>query len=121
MHQDFTRLLAAAANGSVMFQDVIDTIRRHYECTPVAFRTGAGMPRQTDNPAGTNAGSSQLLAFARHLGLDAPTTLALYAEHYRDVLKDPDGTAHANIRAFMANGWAGVELAADPLRLRGPA
>ncbi len=120
MHQDFTRLLAAAANDTIVFQDVIATIRRHYECSPVAFRTGAGTSRETDNPAGTNAGSSQLLAFARRLGLDEQTTLALYGEHYRDVLKDPAGSAHANIRAFMANGWAGVVLAADPLRLLGP-
>ena len=74
---------------------------------------------EVSNAAGVNAGSCQMLAFARRLGLDATTTLALYGEHYRSVAADPNGTAHANIRAFMDNGWDGVHLQADPLRLRG--
>ena len=120
MHLEIHQLLAAAAGGTLRFSAVIDTLRRHYECTPVAFSTGVGSDRRTDNAAGTNAASSQLLAFARRLGLDEPTTLALYAEHYRDVLADPDGSGHANIRAFMANGWSGVRFQGDPLRLKGP-
>ena len=120
MHVDFRRLLAAADNNSLVFQDVIDTVRRHYECFPAAFTTGDGTPGEVANPAGTNAGSCQLLAFARRLGLGPATTLALYGEHYRSVLADPSGTAHPNIRAFMANGWEGVRFGGDPLRLRGP-
>lgn len=120
MHADFTRLLADAQRGTLVFQEVIDTIRRHYACSPVAFRTGDGTSRAVDNPAGTNAGSCLLLAFARGLGLDAGTTLTLWAEHYRAVVDEPGGNAHANIRAFMANGWQGVTLAGDPLLLRGP-
>jgi hypothetical protein len=120
VHADLCRLLAAAESNSLVFQDVMDTIRRHYECRPAAFTTGDGTPMAVVNPAGTNSGSCQLLAFARRLGLGADTTLALYGEHYRSVLADPCGTAHPNIRAFMANGWAGVRFGDDPLRLRGP-
>lgn len=120
MHADHCRTIAKAHENTLLFQDVINTIRKHYECTPVAFRTGAGTPRETGNAAGTNMASSQLLAYARRLGLDAATTVALYGEHYRDVLADPGGTSHPNIRAFMANGWAGVNMPEEPLRLRGP-
>lgn len=120
MHRELLDLLAASRNKTAVFQQVIDTIRRHYECTPVAFTTGAGTANPVHNPAGTNAASSQLLAFARRLGLGEQDTLDLYAEYYRAVLADPQGNNHANIRALMAGGWKGVELAGDPLRLRGP-
>lgn len=121
MHRDITELLTASENKSVVFQQVIDTIRRHYECTPVAFTTGAGGLAPVYNAAGTNAASSQLLAFARRLGLSDPQTLDLYAEHYRAVLANPQGSDHANIRALMAGGLAGVRWEEEPLRLRGPA
>lgn len=120
MHQDLTDLLARADGKSILFQDVIATIKRHYECTPCPFRTGSGTTRETVNPAGTNSASCLLLAFASRLGLDQRTTLELYGEHYHNVLADPGGTAHGNIRAFMANGWAGVIIDGAPLRLRGP-
>lgn len=120
MHRDITAMLALASSQAIEFKDVIDLIRRHYECTATAFVTGAGSTAPVDNPAGTNAASSQLLAFARRLGLDEQATLTLYAEHYRAVLADPAGSGHANIRAFMATGWAGVRFDGEPLRLRGP-
>lgn len=120
MHADLAGLLHSDSSEYLVFQDVISTIRRHYECTPQAFETGVGTPAHTVNAAGSNAASCQLLAFARRLGLSPEQTLRLYAEHYRSVLADPEGEAHANIRAFMANGWSGVRFQGDPLRLRGP-
>ena len=120
MHADLQRLIQSAENNTVEFQDVIVVVRQHYECTAAAFTTGSATASEVRNAAGVNAGSLQLLAFARRLGLDAATTLALYGEHYRSVLADPHGSAHPNIRAFMTNGWEGVRFAADPLRLRGP-
>lgn len=104
-----------------MFQDVMEVLRRHYECSPVRFCTGAGSARETWNEAGTNSASCFLLSFAKRLGLDEAATVALYGEHYRGVLAEPAGTNHANIRAFMAGGWAGVRFEGDALRLRGPA
>lgn len=120
MHQEIRDLIARSNDQTLLFQDVMGVIRRHYECAPVAFVTGQGTPRPVTNPAGTNAASSQLLAFARRLGLDEQTTLGLYAEHYRAVQATPEGSDHANIRALMAGGWPGVVLAGDPLRLFGP-
>lgn len=121
MHSDHRRLISDAKENNAIFHDVISTIRTHYECTPVAFSTGVGTALRTDNTAGTNGASSQLLAYARRLGLDAATTLALYGEHYREVQADSAGKSHSNIRAFTINGWAGVVMSEDPLRLRGPA
>lgn len=121
MHCELLALASPDANKPLEFQDVMAVLRRHYEFTPTAFTTGKGTAVQVDNPATANQASCLLLAAARRLGLDRDATLRLYGEHYRDVLADPGGTAHGNIRAFMANGWEGVVLGADPLRLRGPA
>lgn len=121
MHQDLQHLISGAKDNTLDFQYVMNTIRRHYECTPVAFTTGAGTSNAVENPAGTNAASCALLAFARRLQLDPATALGLYGEHYRSVLATPDGRDHGNIRAFMAHGWAGVTFAGEPLRLKGPA
>lgn len=120
MHQELLALLATGQKQNLRFQQVMDTIRRHYECTPVPFTVDVSGKAPVHNPSGTNVASSQLLAFARRIGLDEQATLHLYAEHYEAVLADPAGTAHANIRAFMAGGWEGVEFGGDPLRLRGP-
>lgn len=120
MHQDVIRLLTEARAETLSFQQVIDTLHRHYECSPAGFTTGANTPSPVYNPPGTNAASGQLLAFARRLGLDTETILAMYAEHYRAVQADPQGSGHANIRALMAGGLDGVRWESDPLRLRGP-
>lgn len=120
MHLDLQRLCSEAPKNTLLFQDVMRTIHSHYECMPCTFTTGCGTAREIRNPAGSNAASCLLLAFARRLGLDQETTLHLYGEHYRAVLDDPKGDAHANIRAFMSNGWQGVRLEENPLRLRGP-
>ena len=120
MHAEFRTLLVSAERNTLLFQDVITMIRRHYECSPCAFCTGAGPPLEVTNPKGSNAASCLLLAFAKRLRLDQKTTLRLYGEHYQAVLADPEGSAHANIRAFMLAGWDGVRFDDDPLRLRGP-
>jgi hypothetical protein len=120
MHQELAQLLAPERLNTMMFQDVMSVLRRHYEFVPVAFTTGAGTAKETRNRAGSNAASCLLLAAARRLGFSMPETLALYREHYRDVLADPEGNAHGNIRALMVNGWDGVVFGGDPLRLKGP-
>lgn len=120
MHCELSALRQPESLKPMMFQDVMSVLRRHYEFAPTAFSTGKGTARETRNAAGSNSASCLLLAAARRLGFSEPETLALYREHYRDVIADPDGSAHANIRAFMANGWQGVEFAGDPLRLKGP-
>lgn len=120
MHRELADLISAAARQPVDFDEAIRILRRHYRFTPCAFVSGRGTARETANAAGSNAASCLLLAFASRLGLGEQATLNLYGRHYQDVLADPDGSAHANIRAFMANGWQGVVFEQDPLVLLGP-
>ena len=97
--------------GQVDFQTVISVIANHYEYTPTAFVNGS----QT-NAAGTNEGSCKILAFGQLNELTLAETLACFGHYYRDeVLNDPEGTSHGNIRAFMKSGWNGVSFDTQPL------
>ena len=43
------------------------------------------------------------------LSISTPSFLyQLWGQYYRDVLKNPDGDDHQNIRNFMKYGWEGV-------------
>ncbi|WP_210396247.1 HopJ type III effector protein [Motiliproteus sediminis] len=102
----------------VEFAEVQAVIAAEYHYHPTAFHNGIGA-RQVVNAAGENEGSCRLLAFAKMQGLTQAQTLALFGHYYRDeVLGDPGGSSHANIRAFMADGWAGVVFEAPALTPR---
>lgn len=97
---------------TIAFDEAIAVIDREFEFTPVAFTVG-----EQHNGAGTNLGSCRLLAFAHAMNLPAETTLALFGDYYRkDVLGNPDGQDHANIRQFMQHGWKGVHFSAIALK-----
>jgi len=65
-----------------------------------------------------NQGSAKIFSFAKLNGLDKDATLQLFGRFYRDdVLKNPDGTDHGNIRNFMKSGWDGVVFS-DGLALK---
>jgi hypothetical protein len=100
-------------DDTLLFAETMALIDDLYDFTPMAFSNGP-----VDNAAGENQGSCKVFAFGKLNGLDEARTLACFGEHYRDVLADPDGTGHANIRAFMAHGWEGVDLAGSPLEPR---
>lgn len=108
--------LARIADGQpVGFRDTMEIIAAHYDYRPARFHNGLGEDRLT-NEAGINEGSCKIFAFARLHGLPEPQTLALFGEYYRDeVLPNPEGEGHKNIRNFMKHGWAGVAFDADPL------
>ncbi len=91
---------------SVEFADVMAVIEANYTYTPSAFRNGA-----LENSAEQNQGSAKLLSFAQLQGLSEAETLACFGAYYRnDVLGNPEGSDHGNIRNFMESGWAGVKL-----------
>lgn len=104
-------LLLAVAAGEADFAAVLAHIDAVLPLPAAAFRNG-----QLHNAADANQGSAKLLRFAQAEGLSATQALSLFAEHYRSVLADPNGTGHANIRQFMQHGWAGLhfEAAAAP-------
>jgi hypothetical protein len=98
------------APDTVEFNDVIATIDEHYHYSPGQFTNGTGKGAIT-NTAGSNEGSCKIFAFARLQQLDEAATLACFGRFYREeVLQDPRGDRHGNIRNFMQHGWAGIHF-----------
>ena len=95
------------------FENVIETIDHYYEYIPTQFSNGG-----VDNAAGGNEGSWKVFAFAQLNKLNEQQTLACFAEHYRDVLADPHGESHGNIRQFIQNGWRGIKFDRPALKPR---
>lgn len=95
---------------SISFEQSIALIDELYDFTPVAFSNG-----DVKNAAGENNGSCKILAFGLLHKLSEPQTLHLFGDYYRDVLANPKGQDHQNIRNFMRTGWEGVEFALQPL------
>ncbi len=103
---------------TVEFAQVMDVVAEHYVYRPTRFCNGSG-ELMVVNEAGANEGSCRLFAFAQKLGLSEMQTLACFGRYYReDVLGNPHGSEHANIRAFMRSGWAGIQFDGSPLAER---
>ena len=85
------------------FEDVMDLIDKHYEVGLIEFKNGDIVNKQ-----GENEGSAKLLSYAALAELDKDTTLKLWGQYYREVLADPKGDSHQNIRNFMKYGWDGT-------------
>lgn len=91
---------------NIAFSETIDTIEANYNFTPTAFQNG-----ETHNAAGVNSGSCKLFAFAQIQQLSKEETLACFGSYYQEeVLGDPEGTNHQNIRNFMIHGWDGIQF-----------
>lgn len=89
---------------SIEFEQVMQVIEENYHYTPTRFRNG-----DVINEAGTNEGSCKVFAFGQLNGLSEMETLALFGRYYReDVLGNPAGEDHANIRNFILDGWLGI-------------
>lgn len=100
------------APSSIEFTDTLAVIEALYNFTPTAFKNG-----ESENAAGQNNGSCKLFAFARLQGLSKEQTLACFGAYYRkDVLENPNGTDHDNIRNFMKYGWDGITYAGVALK-----
>ncbi len=97
--------------GAVSFQETIALIDSMYDFTPAAFNNGG-----VHNAAGQNNGSCKILSFARMHSLPPEQTLHCFGDYYRkDVLGNPGGSDHQNIRNFMQTGWAGVAFEGQAL------
>ncbi|PIF44827.1 HopJ type III effector protein [Chryseobacterium sp. 52] len=97
---------------SIQFKDVITYIDEQYDFTPTEFKNG-----NTVNEAGQNNGSCKVFSFAKLQELSKEQVLPLFGEFYReDVLKNPEGTDHQNIRNFMEYGWDGVSFEGEALK-----
>ncbi|MGJ8681228.1 HopJ type III effector protein [Paraglaciecola sp.] len=101
------------APDSIEFSKVMDVISQHYQYTPSSFSNG-----DLTSDAGTNEGSCKIFYFAQLNKLTQAETLSLFGAYYReDVLQNPEGTDHGNIRNFMVSGWDGIKFATQVLEL----
>lgn len=106
----FQNLLQRLKHGEADFEDVIAHVTEHYHYTPTRFVNGVGADAVV-NEAGQNAGACRVLALGQLLNLGEADVLQLFGRYYRDdVLKNAQGSDHANIRTFMRSGWAGVRF-----------
>ncbi|WP_019026194.1 HopJ type III effector protein [Colwellia piezophila] len=91
---------------NVNFEQVMQVIAQSYNYTPARFSNG-----DLVNEAGTNEGSCKIFYFAKLNKLTEQQTLACFGKFYHhDVLKNPQGNDHGNIRNFMQKGWSQVEF-----------
>lgn len=99
---------------SITFAETIAVIDDNYNFTPTAFENGL-----QHNASGENSGSCKLFAFAEIQNLSQAATLACFGTYYHeDVLKNPNGTDHQNIRNFMKTGWDGIAFYGSALVLK---
>ena len=98
----------------ITFQETIVLIEENYNFTPTAFQNGLQY-----NDVGENSGSCKLFAFAKLQHLSQEETLSCFgAFYYYEVLKNPEGTNHQNIRNFMKTGWNGIQFEGEALTLK---
>ena len=96
---------------NIEFNQTMAVINAMYIYTPTAYING-----DLYNQAGENEGSCRLFSFAKLHNLNEAQTLACFGAFYReDVLKNPTGKDHQNIRIFMKTGWDGITFENDAL------
>jgi hypothetical protein len=100
--------------NEVAFADTMATIEENYDFTPMSFTNGS-----TKNEANTNNGSCKIFAFGLLNKLSEEQTLACFGDYYRkDVLENPEGDDHQNIRNFIQTGWAKVQFDGEALKAK---
>jgi hypothetical protein len=99
-------------NTNIDFKNVIAFIDEHYDFEPTSFKNG-----DLFNEAGQNSGSCKLFTWAKLESLTQEQTLACFGAYYTvDVLANPDGGDHQNIRNFIKTGWSGIEFTSIALK-----
>jgi len=100
--------------NEITFPETIAVIEENYDFTPTAFKNGT-----QHNAAGENSGSCKLFAFAQMHHLSQSETLACFGAYYfEDVLGNPEGTNHQNIRNFIRLGWDGIQFEGNALTVK---
>ncbi|MDN3638592.1 HopJ type III effector protein [Simiduia curdlanivorans] len=106
------KLIASPAD--IEFSAVMSLIEQHFDYQPSGF-DNAGLRSE----AGQNEGSCKIFALAQHLKLSDQACLACFGDFYRiDVLQNPDGHDHGNIRQLLKTGLAQISFDHFPLRLK---
>ena len=108
--QEFTQNLTSQPS-TIEFTDVMTLIEQQYSFTPTSFTNG-----DLVNEINQNNGSCKLFAFAKEQDYNEQETLSCFGAYYRkDVLENPNGTDHQNIRNFIKYGWDGIQFTTNPL------
>lgn len=107
-------LLTGLRAQTLDFEDTLAFIAEHYVYQPSAFKNGLDA-HAVSNAAGQNEGACRVFALGMLEQLNPEDTLCLFGRHLRDVLNDPQGSSHANIRQFQRHGWSGIVFDAPPL------
>jgi hypothetical protein len=103
-----------SVTAKINFEEVMAVISANYHYQPSTFNNG-----DIVNQAGTNEGSCKIFAYAQLNDLSEQATLHCFGQYYReDVLNNPSGHDHGNIRNFMKNGWAGITFEQTALTLK---
>ncbi|OCK43698.1 type III effector [Tenacibaculum soleae] len=88
----------------LIFSETMSVIENNYVFTPTAFKNG-----DLQNSDAENLGSCKVFSFAVKQQLTKEETLACFGQYYFiDVLENPNGTDHQNIRNFMNTGFEGL-------------
>lgn len=101
-------------NVTIEFSETIALIDELYIFTPTEFKNGA-----LNNLENQNNGSCKLFAFAKLQNYSKAESLKCFGKFYtEDVLGDPEGDNHQNIRNFMVYGWEGIKFKSEALKER---
>ncbi len=95
---------------SIDFKETIELIENNYNFTPSAFKNGV-----LENQSTENQGSCKVFSFAIQEGLSKEETLACFGQYYAEVVNDPSGTGHQNIRNFIRTGFEGLNFENETL------
>ncbi|MBQ4834092.1 HopJ type III effector protein [Pseudoalteromonas sp. MMG010] len=103
---------------SIQFTDSMAVIEEHYDFTACAFNNHGLL-----SSASENNGSCKIFAFAKLNELTKQNTLDCFGQFYReDVMQNPDGDDHMNIRTFMlapkATPFLGLTFEGEPLKAK---
>jgi hypothetical protein len=102
----------------VSFSDAITIITENYIYQPTEFSNGLAEDLLINLP-GTNEGSCKIFAFAKLQQLSQTQTLSLFGDYYwLDVLGNPTGSDHKNIRNFIRHGWQGIVFKGSALTVK---
>ena len=96
------------------FSDFINLIDQEYEFLNVAFKNN-----DLVNLKEENQGSAKVFCFGLMYSLSEEDTIRCFGEHYQSVIDEPENhNSHLNIRSFMSNGWNGVLINQNALKLK---
>lgn len=99
---------------NIEFTETMELIESLYEFTPSAFKNGT-----LENEEGQNQGSCKVFSFALKQELTKEETLACFGQYYfKDVLQNPTGEDHQNIRNFMKTGFNGLSFEKESLKAK---